>query len=130
MASSSIIPYINNTQTVTFSQVASSVEKTVYKVAGRPLATPYQLELARKLVSGSKNDHITVRLSRVEQNINTAQLATGQILVDISVPKDQSILTPDILKEMLGVIASLCNDNAALAATSNSRAALVDGRDL
>jgi len=130
MASSTITLYKTNAATVAFALVSSSVDKTVWKVAGLPLSTPYQLELTRKLVPGSKNNHIGVRLARTEQNTSTSVLATAQILVDISVPKDQSILSASVVTEMLGVIASLLNDGTALAATSVNRTALGDARDV
>lgn len=130
MASSSLAPYISNSVTETFSLVSSSVNQTVWKVPGRALSNPYTVELNRKLTSGTKNDHIVLRVARVEANASTAQKATAQILVDISVPKDQSNLSSAILANMLGVVASVLNDNTALAATSVNRSAIVDGRDI
>lgn len=130
MATSSLVLYKTNAATVTFALVSSSVDKTVWKVAGLPLSTPYLLELTRKLSSGSKNNHIQVRLARTEQNASTSVLATAQVLLDLSVPKDQSILTASVIAEMLGIVSSLLNDGTALAATSVNRTAIGDGRDV
>jgi len=130
MASSSVTLYKSNAATVVFSLVSSSVDKTVWKVAGRALSNPFTLELTRKLASGTKNDHIVVRLARVEPNATTAQKATAQVLVDISVPKDQSVLTAAIISELCGLLSSALNDGTALAATSANRDAIADGRDI
>lgn len=130
MASSSLTLYSSNSTSQAFALVSSSVDKTVWKVAGRPLSTPIELEFTRRLTNGSKNDHLVLRLSQKEQNASTAQLATGQILVDISVPKDQSIITPAVLVGLLGMVSSLLNDASALATTSANRTAIVDGRDV
>lgn len=130
MASASLVPYKNNTSTVTFSVVTTSLERTTYKVSGRGISTPFSLEISRKLSSGKSNDHVSVRIAQQERNASTTVIATGQVLLDISIPKDQSIVTNGVMVEMLGLLASVLNDSAALAATTASRTALVEGRDL
>jgi hypothetical protein len=130
MASSSITLYSSNAASQAFSLVSSSVDKTVWKVANRPLSNALQLELTRKLTSGNKNDHVIIRLSQVEANATTSQKATAQVLVDISVPKDQSILTPTVIVGLLGMVSSLLDDGTALQATSANRSAIADGRDI
>lgn len=130
MASSSITLYTSNSATQAFSLVSSSVNQTVWKAASRPLSNPYTVELTRKLTNGTKNDHVTVRIARVEANASTGQKATAQVLLDLSVPKDQSILDTSVIVGMLGALSSMLNDNAALAATSANRSAIADGRDV
>lgn len=130
MASSSITLYDSAAGTMTFLLVSSSVNETVWKAAGRSLSTPLELKLARKLNSGTKNDTILVQFRRIERNVTTSQLATAQFKCELSVPKDQTILTPAILADLLGYASSLFNDGAALAATEANRGAIVDGRDV
>lgn len=130
MASSSLVLYVSNADTQEFVLVSSSVNMTVWKVANRPLSNPFTIELARKLTSGTKNDHVTVRIARVEANASTSQKATAQVLIDVSVPKDQSILTGAEISKMLGAAASLLNDGNNLALTGTNRGAIVDGRDV
>lgn len=130
MATSTLSFYKTNSTQVSFSLVSTSSEKSIWKVASRSLSTPLSLEISRKLSSGNANDHITVRIAQVERNASTAQLATAQVLLDISVPKDQSILTQTVIVELLGLLSSLLDDSTALQATSANRTAIADGRDL
>lgn len=131
MASASLTLYKNNTQTEVLNLVSQASTGASYKVAGRGLSTPISLTLDRKIQSGvSKNDHVVIRLAQTDNNVNTGKAATGQILIDVSIPKDQSILTPARMGELLSMAASALIDNAATGATSVNRTALIDGRDL
>lgn len=131
MASTSLDLYGTNAEHQVFTLVSTSIDGAHYKVANRPMSTPTVLEISRKIKPGvAQNDHVLVRLARSEQNVSTGKIATFQVLLDISIPKDQSILTPAECFVDLGKIASLLNDGAAMAATVNNRAALVDGRDV
>jgi len=130
MASSTLAPYRNNANQVTFNLVSSSVEGSLWRVSGRSIATPYGLELKRKINPGKSNDHVQARVFCTERNASTSVLATAQISLDISIPKDNSILTNAAIIDMLGVCASLLNENVANNAGVTSRTALVEGRDL
>jgi len=130
MASSSLTPYKDNTNQVTFSLVSTSADKSQFKVAGRAIACPYVVEISRKLSTGKVNDHVGVRVAVTERNATTSALATGQLLLDISIPKDQSIITNTVMVEMLGVLASLLDQSTANNASSANRTALIEGRDL
>lgn len=130
MASSSLTPYSDNSTQVTFNLVTTSQNKSTYIVGGRPFAQPYMLEITRKASSGRSNDHIGVRIARVEANATTNVLATGQVNLDISIPKDQSVLDNTALIGMLGVLASVLDQSTALNASAANRTALVEGRDL
>lgn len=132
MASSTLTPYRNSANQVTFDLVTQSKDGATYKVAARDLATPHVVDIQRKLTSASAtgNDHVLLRLARTERNATTGKLATLQVLVDISIPKDTSILTQTIQKEAIALMSSLLNDEVAIAATTVNAAALIAGGDL
>lgn len=132
MASASLTPYDDSSSQVTFNLVSQSATGATYKVASRDLATPFMVEITRKLTapSASSNDHIVVRVARVERNADTGKLATLQCLVDVSIPKDTSILDSTAQLELLGVVGSLLNDSTAMEATTVARTAIIEGRDL
>lgn len=132
MASSTIIPYKDHTTAVPFSLVSTSAEKTVYRVTGRSLGLPHEISVQRKIGgSGSKsNDHVIVRIARVEANAVTGIPATLLCSLDISIPRDQSVLTSTVQLEALGMLASLLDDSTAVAATTVNRSALIAGTDL
>jgi hypothetical protein len=99
-------------------------------VAGRDLSCPHVLEIKRKLnPNGTGNDHISVRIARTERNVTTGKLATCQVLLDYSIPKDTSILTQAIQKQIGACLASAFNEGTAMEATSVNLQALVEGRD-
>jgi len=132
MASSSLTPKYDNTNSYTFALVSTGVDGATHKVEGRDLALPFEVNVQRKLTGGSKtgNDHVVVRMARTERNATTAKLATMQVLVDISIPKDTSVITQAEQLKLVGAVASLLNDNAALQATTVARSALINGRDI
>lgn len=130
MASSTITLYKNSTQTKSFLLANQGTESTVHKVAGRALACPEQFERILTLKGAKANDLATYRYKRVEQNANTSALASLQIEVRISIPKDQSILNATAVVEGLSMIASAINDNSATSATTANRSAMAEGRDL
>lgn len=132
MASSTLTPKYDNSSSYTFVLVSTSADGATFKVDGRDLATPFEVNVQRKLTTGNKtgNDHVVVRMARTERNATTAKLATAQVLVDISIPKDCSIITQAEQVKLLGAVSSLLNDNAALQATTVARTALVNGRDI
>jgi len=132
MASATLVPYNANGAQTTFTLVSTSEQKSVYRVASLDLATPYSLEIQRKLtpVGAKGNDVVSVKIQRVERNTGTNLLCAGSVKVEISIPKDTVALTKAKSLEMLGVLSSLLNDVSNLAATSVNRTALVEGRDL
>lgn len=132
MASATLAPYKDNTSAVTFVLVSSGTSGSTYKVDSRDLACPYLIEIKRELTSGNAtgNDHVKLRIARTERNATTTKLATMQVLVDVSIPKDTSILTITEQKYVLGVVASLINDCTVNAATTANRGKIVGGQDL
>lgn len=131
MASSSLTLYRNNTSTQVFTLVSVLSDGARYMATGRPIACPFVLEIKRKLnPNGTGNDHVGVRIARTEQNVTTGKLATCQYLLDISIPKDQSILTQTVQCEIGALLASLFNESTAMEATHVALTALVEGRDV
>lgn len=130
MSSSTISPYKNATEQVVFALQAENQFGATYIVSGRTLSAPYGITVMRKLASGSRNDHVELRVFRTEPNATTGKSATLQLLLDISVPKDQSILTALTQKEMLTLLMSVLRDYTASAATFNNATALIEGRNL
>jgi len=112
--------------------VSTSPTGAKYQVSGRALASPYSIEINRKIgpVSATGNDHVIVRVSKTDPNSTTAKPATVLCTLDISIPRDNATVTPTEVLACVGVLASLLNDCAALAATSVNRTALIEGRDL
>jgi hypothetical protein len=132
MASSTLTPYRDNTNQVTFNLVSQGADGATYKVSGRDLALPYAVEIQRKLSSGSSNanDRIKISVRRVERNVDTGKLATLMVSSEISIPKDTSTLDGTAQIEICAIHASLLNDATAMAATTANRTALIEGRDL
>jgi hypothetical protein len=132
MASSSLTPYKDDTNQVTFNLSTQGENFCQYLVSGRAIATPYLLEIRRKTTSpgAASNDHVVVRVARIERNSNTGKPVTGQVMVDISIPKDSDTITVAYMEEMLGIVSSALNDDAALAASNANAAALLAGSDL
>jgi len=76
------------------------------------------------------NDHVMVRLYDTRRNTTTSKLATCQVLLDISIPKDTSNLTKTVQGDLVSCLASLLNESAVLAATRANINALLGGADL
>lgn len=131
MAKSTLAPYVNSSTQQSFSLVSSGKEGSVWKVASRDLACPYGIEIQRKLTSGNAtgNDHVIVRVFRTERNATTGKLATAQVLLDISIPKDTSILTLTEQTKLVCVMASVLNAETAMEATLANITALLSGAD-
>lgn len=131
MASNSLVLYNNNSTTTTYDLVTTGTDKTLWKVAGRALACPRLLEMQRKPTASSAtgNDHVIVRCAIIERNTTTQKLATGQVVLDVSIPKDGSIITNTILGDLLSNVASLLNEKTVMEATRASVNCVVEGRD-
>lgn len=131
MATTSLVLYNNNSTTTTYDLVTTGTDKTVWKVASRALACPRSIEIQRKPTASSatSNDHVIVRAAVIERNTSTQKLATGQVVLDLSIPKDGSIITNTVLGDLLANIASLLNEKTVMEATRASINAIVEGRD-
>ncbi len=131
MSSATLSPYKNNTQTTVFTLVSESVNSVKYIVAGRPIGLPFSLEITRKLTApgAAGNDEVTILIKRVEQNASTGKLSTFYEKRIISIPKDQSVLTPTVQKEILSVGASLYNESTAMEAATSFLTSIIEGRN-
>jgi len=114
-----------------FDLAQTSATKTTWIVGGRAINKPFSLSIERKLTpQGSvSNDHILVRVTRTEANAVSGKLATASATLDLSIPKDSSVLDESALVSMLGLVASFLNEKSTLAGTTAVRSALVEGRD-
>jgi len=132
MASNSLTPYTTNAATQSFALVSTSSAATKWAVSGREIGLPYVIELQRKLTApgASANDHIVIRIARTERNTATTKLATMQILTDVSIPKDATVITQTEQKKLLSILASLLNECTAMEATTANIACVIEGRDL
>lgn len=131
MSSATLSPYKNNTSTIVFSLASESPTGVTYLVSGRSISQPMTLTISRKLTApgAAGNDEISVLVKRIDQNTTTLKLSTTYAKVVISVPKDQSVATPTIQKEVCAVIASLFNESTAMEATNAFLTALIEGRN-
>lgn len=131
MSAATLSPYKNNTQTTVFSLVSESPNGVTYLVSGRSLSLPFTLSITRKLtaLNAAGNDEISIVVKRVEQNASSLKLATAFAKLTISVPKDQTVLTATVQKELISVLASLCNESTAMEATTAFMTAIIEGRN-
>jgi len=131
MASNSLVLYNNNSTTTTYNLVTTGETKSSWKVDGRPLATPRILEIQRKPTSSSAagNDHVIIRGAVIERNASTQKLATAQVTIDLSLPKDQSIITSTTIGDLIANAVSLLNEKTAMEATRANINAFIEGRD-
>jgi len=132
MASSSITPYKTNAATQAFALQSTSASGATFIVTGRSLANPHFIQITRKIGPSNSmaNDHVIVRISLTDPNATTLKPVTGSVTLDISIPRDNATVTLAEMTEELGLLASLLNDNTALAATTVNRSALLNGQDL
>lgn len=132
MASSTLTPYYSNSSQTTFSLVSTGVDRTIWKVSGRPLATPYSIEVIRK-VGGSgqlANDHVQLRITYTGKNATSGKISSAVISLDISIPRDADAVSATQVVQSIGILSSILDDSTALQATSSNRTVLVEGRDL
>jgi len=130
MPSSTLTLKKDSTNTVAFGIVTSSEYGAKYLVSGRAASQPFGLEITRQLSapSSTMNDKMLIRMYRTDRNTDTGRLATGQVQVSISIPKDNQNITTTEIVEMLVMVGSLFNDGAAGAATAVNATALVETR--
>jgi len=132
MATSSLALYKNHTQTETLTLSSVKDNIVTYKVAGRSLALPSLLTIERKIGSaGAKaNDHIVVRRQEIQQStVIPANLVTGSVTLDISIPRDSTFTAARMLELLLETV-SLLEDAGATAATAVNATALIAGSDV
>lgn len=131
MASQTVTLYYNATQTQAFNLVSSGSNGAAFIASGRPLSQPIVLEISRKINSNSVgNDKITLRIARTDANATTGKLATFQAKLELSVPKDVSVITPTIQQDITTMVMSALRDATAAAATRANVTALLEGRDI
>jgi hypothetical protein len=132
MATATLTPYKDDSNQVTFNLVSSHEFGAKYMVSGRAISKPYTVEIVRKFTSPSAagNDRVIVRISRTEAHATTGKLATCVAKLEISIPKDDSVLTSTVQTEIVSILASLCNEATAMEATTANITALIEGRDL
>jgi len=131
MASSTLNPYVDNTNHQAFVLKSTSESGAVFMVAGRSLGAPFELEQVRKVNANSlSNDHSIVRLTRKEANAAIGKLATLQVTLDVSIPKDTTVLTQIEQKKLVSLLVSLLNESTAMEATNANITAIIEGRDL
>jgi hypothetical protein len=132
MSSSTLTAYENSSDTQVFSLASENQNGARYLAADRDIAAPYVVDVVRKLTApnATGNDHVTLRVAKTERNGDTGKLATMQVLVDISIPKDTSVLTQTIQKEVVSVACSLLNEATAMEATSVNIGKLISGLNL
>lgn len=130
MASATLTGFLNNTSSATFNLVSTSENSARWIVSGRALSVPFAAQQRIKTNKGVSNDEVTVSVSRTEANVTSGKLATCLCEVRISIPKDQSILTPTLQKEIISAAASILIDNAATGVTNANRTSIIEGRIL
>jgi hypothetical protein len=131
MASSSLNPFVNNTVHQALVLKSTSPDGAVFMVGGRALGAPYEVQQIRKVNSNSlSNDHSIIRLTRKEVNTSTGKLATLQVTIDISIPKDVSVLTLAEQRNAVSLLVSLLNESSAMEATNANITSVLEGRDL
>jgi len=132
MATATLTPYIDNTTQVSFNLVSSTPNGARWLASGRSISEPYGFELVRKIgpSSASANDHVVAHVIRTDRNATTGKFATMRVSLDCSIPKDVSIITPTVQKNLVAVMVSLMNEATANAATTVNRTAFIEGRDL
>lgn len=128
MSSSVLTLYKNHTEQLAFSLVSTSELSAKWIASGRALSVPFSITQTVKPNKGSGNDTVSVIISRTEANATTGKLATALCELRFSMPKDQSVLTLSLQKELLALCVSLFDDAAATAATNSNITAALEGR--
>ncbi len=130
MPSSTLTLYRDNTNTVAFNLVSTSEYFAKWIVTGRALSVPYSVTQLVKPSKGAGNDLSYVTIARTEANATTGKLATCLVEVKLSAPKDQSILTPAVQKELISLAASALIDGRTSGTTNTNASCIVEGRIL
>jgi len=134
MPSSSLTPYKASATQITYGLVGSSPTGAKWLVSGYGLGVPRTLEQTLKVGApgASGNDHVILRLSQSDENSTTGKIATANLTLDISIPRDSATVTPTEIVELLGILSSLLNDCASVedSANATNRTALSEGRVL
>lgn len=130
MASSTLNPFVDNAAHQAFTLKSSTQSGSIWMVSGRNISLPFELETQRKVNPNAlSNDHSIVRLTRKEANASSGKLATFQVTLDVSIPKDNTIITLAEQKKLLSLVASMLNEQTAMEATNANVTAVLEGRD-
>jgi hypothetical protein len=129
MASSTLTLYKDNTTTEAFALVTTSENAAKWIKSGRALATPYSASQKVKINKGVSNDESYFSITRTEANATTGKLATCVCDIRVSIPKDQTILTPTVQAEIISCAVSAAI-NAAATGANTSRLTIIEGRIL
>jgi len=131
MPSSTLDLYNTSTAHSVFYLAQTGAGGTVWSLSGRTLSEPCSVSLQKKIApaGSSANDHVIVRVAEIARNTTTAKLATGSVTMDISVPKDTSIIgntaMTNLIKWLSGII-----QGGVVSDTVTNVTALLEGRDL
>jgi len=133
MASATLSPKSGDTEVTTLSLASNSATGATYLVAGRALNAPKGLEIKRLITRSGQtaNDHIQLRFFTTEPNATTGKLATAQVMLDISVPKDLPVIGTAGVQALCAMLASTINNYGNNAADiSPTVGSLISGLDL
>lgn len=124
--------YGDSSSSLAFPLVSTSATGSTWRVASRGIGIPYSVTTQRKLGAPGalSNDKVTVQLKRVENNATTGKPATFVATLDLSIPRDTSIITLTEQARMVKFLTCIGWDNAAGAATVANATALLTGGDL
>lgn len=130
MASASLNPFVDNTNHQALVLKSSTQTGSIWMVSGRNISLPFELETSRKVNPNAlSNDHSIIRLTRKEANASSGKLATFQATLDVSIPKDNTVITLAEQKKLVSLLVSLLNEGTAMEATNASITAVLEGRD-
>lgn len=130
MASSTLNPFVDNSAHQAFVLKSSTQSGSIWMVSGRNISLPFELETQRKVNPNAlSNDHSIVRVTRKEANATSGKLATFQLTLDVSIPKDNTIITLAEQKKLISLLVSMLNEQTAMEATNANVTAVLEGRD-
>lgn len=131
MASSTLNPFVDNTNHQLVTLKSSTQTGSIWMVSGRNISLPFEVQTDRKVNPNAlSNDHSIIRLTRKEANATSGKLATFQCTIDVSIPKDCTVITLAEQKKAVAMLISLLNESTAMEATNASITAILEGRDL
>lgn len=132
MASNSLTPFGDAGVQYNFELQSSSGTKTVWIRPGRSISLPHSISIERKpsAPNSASNDHVILRVTRVEMNTGSGKFATLQATLDISIPKDSIAISQGTQKDQLSILASVLNEFTAMETTNVNITKLIEGRDL
>ncbi len=130
MASTTLILYKDNTTTTTFNLLSTAENWAKWIVPGRTLSTPHFAQQTTKVNKGSSNDESKFLVSITAMNATTGKPATFLCEIRLSIPKDQSVLTPSIQKEITSEAVSAFIGTGGATGADTNRTSILEGRIL